>query len=101
MAKAKQRKTSRVKTRVGCNQPGTVVVFDESLLNEDYWNSISEKERIKRYGHLGYGADRKRLFVFLCEINHSGHCVLVALDNQEVLTMVHTDILRPATEEEF
>lgn len=82
-------------------KPGTVVVFDPESFNPDFWNKLKEEDRIKYYGELGYGSSRIKLFVFLCEINDSGHCVLVDMDNNRVITMRHTCDFRAATEEEF
>jgi hypothetical protein len=82
--------------------PGTVVVFDPRNFNPDFWNSLSEEDRVKYYGPLGYGAEKPKFFVFLCEIrNAPGHCVLLALDNQKIETMRHTSDFREVTEEEF
>lgn len=81
---------------------GTVVVFEPKNLNQDYWKRLSEEERLKYYGPLGYGATKKKFFVFMCEIrNAPGHCVLVDMDDQHVETMRHTSDFREVTEEEF
>ena len=84
---------------------GTVVVWDPSRFNPSYWNNLSEEDRLKYYGDLGYGREKPRLFVFLTEIfdndNDSGHCILVSLDNQKIETMRHTSEFRKATDEEF
>jgi len=80
---------------------GTVVVFDPDSFNPGFWEKLPEKDRIKYYGPLGYGSDRKKLFVFVCEINDSGHCLLVDMDTGLNVLMRHTCDFRPATEEEF
>ena len=92
-------------------KPGTVVVFDPESFNPKFWDALSEKDRIKYYGHLGYGRDKPKFFVFLCEISTSDHsfsdhgisdhCVLVSLDDQKIETMVHINDFREVTEEEF
>jgi hypothetical protein len=82
-------------------KPGTVVVFDPESFNVDFWNNLKEEDRLKYYAELGYGSARLKLFVFMCEINNSGHCVLVDMDTNKVITMRHTCDFRPATEEEF
>lgn len=42
----------------------------------------------------GYGQERLKLFTFLCYHRpQHGHCVVVSMDNQKVVTMVHTDEL--------
>jgi hypothetical protein len=80
---------------------GTVVVFDPESFNPKFWDSLSEEDRVKYYGELGYGSGRTKLFVFLCEVNDSGHCVLVDMDTNKVITMRHTCDFREATDEEF
>ncbi len=83
-------------------EPGTVVVFEPKNFNSEYWGNLPEKDRLKYYGPLGYGQEKLKLFVFLCEIkNAPGHCVLVSLDDQVVETMRHTSDFREVTEEEF
>ena len=80
---------------------GTVVIFDPESFNPDFWDNLKEEERIKYYGELGYGSPKMKFFVFICEINESGHCVLVDMDTDKVITMRHTCDFREATEEEF
>jgi hypothetical protein len=87
---------------------GSVVVFDPSNFNPKFWDDLSEEDRIKYYGPLGYG-QKQKLFVFLCEIltadgYPSGHCVLLELNHQQPLNieyMRHTSDFRLATEDEF
>lgn len=81
--------------------PGTVVVFDPAHRNPKFWDNLKEEDRVRYYGELGYGSKTKKLFVFLCEINDSGHCVLVDMDTNKVITMRHTVDFREATDEEF
>lgn len=81
---------------------GTVVVFEPKNLNPAYWNGLSEEDRIKYYGALGYGSPKPKFFVYLTGIrNASGHCVLVSLDDQSIQTMRHDQDFREVTEEEF
>jgi hypothetical protein len=87
-------------------EPGTVVVFEPQNFNPEFWNNLPEEDRVRYYGPLGYGAEKKKLFVYMCEIlcsdgTPSGHCVLVDMDDQHVETMRHTSDFRKATEEEF
>jgi len=83
-------------------ESGTVVVFDENLINSFVWNRMSQEEKVKNYGFLGYRSDKIKRFVFLCEIkNAPGHCVIVDLETQKLLTMIHTNILREVKPEEF
>jgi len=86
--------------------PGQVVLFDPSNFNPDFWNNLPEADRIKYYGSLGYGQNKKKLFVWLSAIldhegNDTGHCVLVDMDDQHIETMRHTSDFRLATDEEF
>lgn len=80
---------------------GTVVVFDPSHFNPEFWDNLSEEDRVKYYGPLGYGAKKTKLFVYMCEVNDSGHCVLIDMDTGENVLMRHTCDFRAATEEEF
>lgn len=78
-----------------------MVVFDPSSFNPEFWARLPEEERIKYYGPLGYGSKKTKLFVYVCEINDSGHCLLVDMDTGLNVLMRHTSDFRPATEEEF
>lgn len=82
-------------------KPGTVVVFDPSSFNPNFWDKLPEEDRIKYYGSVGYGSKKTKLFVYMCEINDSGHCVLIDMDTKENVLMRHTCDFRPATDEEF
>lgn len=83
-------------------KPGTVVVFDPSSFNPEFWDKLPEADRIKYYGPLGYGADKKKFFVFLTEVkNAPGHCILVDLDDGHIETMRHMSDFREVKEEEF
>jgi hypothetical protein len=80
---------------------GSVVVFDPANFNPNFWDKLSEEDRIKYYGPLGYGSKKMKFFVYMCEINDSGHCVLIDMDTGENVLMRHTSDFRLATEEEF
>lgn len=83
-------------------KPGTVVIFNPSSFNPDFWNKLPEADRIKYYGSLGYGSNKKKFFVFLTEVkNAPGHCILVDLDDGHIETMRHTSDFREVEEEEF
>ena len=82
-------------------KPGTVVVFDPASFNPEFWDKLPEADRIKYYGPVGYGSKKTKLFVYMCEINDSGHCVLIDMDTKENVLMRHTCDFRPATDEEF
>lgn len=80
---------------------GTVVVFDPKNLNDKWWDNLSEEDRLKYYGPLGYGQEKLKLWVFLTEIiSAPGHCVLIDMDDGHVEVMRHTENFREATEEE-
>lgn len=80
---------------------GTVVVFEPKNFNKKYWKNLSEEDRIKYYGPLGYGQERLKLWVFMTEIrNAPGHCVLVDMDDGHIEVMRHTSDFREATDEE-
>lgn len=81
---------------------GDVVVFEPKNFKKEYWEKLSEENRIKYYGALGYGSKKLKLFVFLTEIKAApGHCVLVALDDQKIETMRHMSDFRKVTEDEM
>lgn len=82
-------------------KPGTVVVFEPTHFNPRFWEGLSEEDRLKYYGPLGYGSEKRKLFVYVCEINESGHCLLVDMDTGLNVLMRHTSDFRPATDEEF
>lgn len=89
------------KTKRDGFKPGTVVVFDPTHFNPEFWNNLSEEDRLKYYGPLGYGSPKVKLFIYVCEINDSGHCLLVDMDTGLNVLMRHTCDFRAATEEEF
>ncbi len=81
---------------------GTVVVFDPESFNKDFWKNLSEEDKIKYYGSLGYGTNKKKFFVFLTEVkNAPGHCLLVDLDDGQIETMRHIYNFREVKEDEF
>ncbi len=91
-------------------KPGDVVAFAPEQFNPEYWDNLSEDDRIKSYGWAGYGQPRPphrhKLFVWVCPINDadghdSGHCVLVDMDDGHVEWMRHSDEFRKATDQEF
>lgn len=83
---------------------GDVVIWAPEKFNPEYWNSLSEQDRLRYYGALGYGRGKKP-FVFISTINDidgdTGHCILIDLDDGHVEWMRHTCEFRKATEEEF
>lgn len=99
-------KSKNIKPKI---KPGSVVVFCPDNFNKKYWDELSEKDRKKYYGALGYGAKKPKLFVYLCEISDwdgldTGHCVLLSMDHHKPLqieVMRHTSDFRLANEKEF
>lgn len=82
-------------------RPGDTVVFAPENFNPDFWDNLSEENRIKYYGSLGYGREKPLLFTFLCEhYPQNGHCVLINMENQKVETMRHMTDFRLANDEE-
>lgn len=80
---------------------GDTVTFDPSHFNQSYWNGLSEEDRKKYYGVLGYGAAKPHLFTFICEHQpQGGHCVLISMEDQHIETMRHISDFRLATDEE-
>ena len=80
---------------------GDTLIFEPKNFNPDFWNNLSEEDRIKYYGDLGYGKDEIYLFCFMTEhFPQSGHCVLIELGNDKVHTMRHWSDFRLAKEDE-
>ncbi len=70
--------------------PGDTVVWNPENFNPAFWDKLSERDRIRYYGDLGYGSKKRKLFTFLCHHRpQHGHCVLVSMDGK-VETMRHT-----------
>ena len=85
---------------------GDVVIWDgPNKLCKKFWEELSEEQKVEYYGPLGYGQNEVIRFLYLAPIlskgEHSGHCVLVSLDNQTIETMRHDAEFRLATIEEF
>jgi len=79
---------------------GTVVVFEPKNFNPEFWDNLSEKDRNRYYGLLGYGQAKPVFFVFLTELkNAPGHCILVNLNTHQLETMRPTSDFREVTEE--
>lgn len=81
---------------------GSVVVFEPKNFNPEFWKRFPESDKIKYYGPLGYGSDKKKFFVFLTEIHAApGHCLLVDLDDGHIETMRHMADFREVLQDEF
>jgi hypothetical protein len=83
-------------------RPGdTVIWIGPQTFNKKWWKGLSEKDRIKYYGALGYGRKKPLLFTFLCEHHpQNGHCMLVNMENQKIETMRHICEFRLAGDDE-
>ncbi len=80
---------------------GDTVVFNPSNLNQTFWESLSEEDRIKYYGDLGYGKEKPVYFTFLGEHKpQTGHCVLVNMDTGKLEIMRHTSDFSLVDDEE-
>lgn len=87
-------------------KPGDVVIFNPEHFYPDYWDNLSEADRIRYYGWAGYGRKAPKVFVWMCPINDaygsdSGHCILVDMDDGHVEWLRHSIDFRKATEEEI
>ena len=70
---------------------GDTVVWNPGNLNQSWWETLTEEERIRYYGDLGYGQDKPKHFTFICHHRPQyGHCTLIAMDTRKVETMRHT-----------
>jgi len=80
---------------------GDTVAWTHENFNPEYWDNLSEEDRIKHYGPLGYGQDKPVFFTFICEHHPQlGHCMLVNMQNQQVETMRHTSEFRLVEDDE-
>ena len=83
-------------------RPGDVVVFEPKNFNPNFWDNLSEEDRLRYYGALGYGQEKPVFFVVLTHIRQApGHCVLVSLQDQHIETMRHPENFRVVTDDEF
>lgn len=81
--------------------PGDTLVFNPDSFNQNYWNNLSEEDKLKYYSQYGYGQKQLVLFSFLAEHKpQGGHCLLVNMATGQVLPMCHTLNFRLATDEE-
>jgi len=80
---------------------GDTVIFDEHSFNPEYWHSLSEEEKIRYYGDLGYGQKKPKPFTFITEMYPQiGHCILIDIQTGKIETMRHSGDFRLATDEE-
>ncbi len=79
---------------------------DVITLDLDTISNMSEEDKIKYYGVLGYGSKKPKLYTYITNIKAaggycSGHCILISLSDQSIETMRHIEDFRKATDEEF
>lgn len=90
---------------------GDVIIWHSDNFFRNYWNSLSEEDRIKYYGQYGYGHKKKKFFIYLSEISVQcqeervrrgiGHAMIIDMDTEQVLVMVHPTEFRFADDSEF
>jgi len=82
-------------------RPGDTVIFEINHLNTNFWNELSESDRIKFYGRYGYGSKHKKLFTFITyHYPQLDHCVLMDIDDGELLPMCHSNNFRLVSDDE-
>lgn len=72
---------------------GDTVRFEPDTFNPNYWNSLSDAEKVKYYGDIYNFENPNRPFLFTFITEHypqTGHCVLINMQNQKIETMRHT-----------
>jgi hypothetical protein len=82
-------------------EAGDTVVFDPDNFNPDFWNALSNADKLRYYGHFYERPDKPKLLVFVCE--HSpqiGHCLLMELATGKMLPMCHTNDFRKVEDDE-
>ncbi len=81
--------------------PGNTITFDYDSFNKTYWDRLSEKDKVKYYGPIGYKADPIKLYTFICEMSPQfGHMVIIEIGTGKIETMRHVNDFRLATEDE-
>jgi hypothetical protein len=76
---------------------GDVVIFRPGKS----YNELPEGQQFKQYGSLKTPMGDWDKFVYICEINHSGHCVLISLSDKHIEIMRHICDFRLTTEGEW
>ena len=80
---------------------GDTVFFDPESFNPKFWNGLTEEEKIKCYGGVGYGREKPVAFTFVCEMfPQHGHCVLMEIPTGRIEMMRHISDFRLATDDE-
>lgn len=81
---------------------GDSITFNFKLYKKMLEN-LSEEEKIKRFGSVGYGRPKNNplVFTYICEhFPQNDHCVLVNMSTKEITIMRHISDYRFATEDE-
>lgn len=79
---------------------GDTVIFEPDNFNPDFWNALTDYEKIRYYGMYGYGFKLK-LFMYICEHNpQTSHCTLMDISNGDLYPMCHISNFRLANDDE-
>lgn len=79
---------------------GDTIVFEPKNFNPDYWDSLSEEDRIKYYGPLGYGSEKLVTWTFITEMYpQNGHIVIMRINDGKIEMMRHIQDFRLAIED--
>ena len=78
---------------------GDTVTFDPDSFNPSFWDGLTEEEKVRYYGPIGYKNDKT--FTFICEMHpQQGHCILIEIGTGRVETMRHTCDLKLVEDDE-
>lgn len=82
--------------------PGDTIIFDPSTFDQEFWENLPKKDKIKYYRKYGFGEPKMKLFTFICELSpQKRHCLVVEICHPPVFhTMVHMSEFRLATDDE-
>jgi len=79
---------------------GDTVRFDPDSFDPEYWNSISDKDRMKYYGPF-WTWYKVPLFTFITEHSpQTGHCILMNMDTGTLYPMCHTNNFKLVLDDE-
>lgn len=85
---------------------GDIVVFEPKNLNPNFWNKLSERERIFHYDDFGYRGENfqiDKFFIFITPINYpdgdNSKAIILDMGLQRFIS-VTISMFRKATESE-
>jgi hypothetical protein len=82
-------------------RPGDTVTLEIDHFNPDFWNGLSESDRIKYYSVFGYGSKPCKLFTFITyHYPQLDHCVLMDIDDGKLFPMCHASNFRLVSDDE-